>query len=67
MIVAARSTIRPVSNLWRWTVGSSAPVQLTNFPSGVLSEMSPSQNGKMVYFVEKSLNRDIIKITGLVK
>jgi serine/threonine protein kinase/Tol biopolymer transport system component len=65
LVVAARSTTRPASNLWRWSVGSPKATPITNFPSGVLSEVSPSQDGRMIYFTAGSLNRDIIKITGL--
>jgi len=65
LILAARSTTRPVNNLWRWTVGSPKPVAITNFPTGVIFEVSPSQDGKVMYFTQGSLNRDIIKITGL--
>jgi eukaryotic-like serine/threonine-protein kinase len=65
LIVAARSTTRPVNNLWRWTVGSPKPIAITNFPTGVIYEVSPSQDGRIMYFTQGSLNRDIIKITGL--
>jgi serine/threonine protein kinase/Tol biopolymer transport system component len=65
VIVAARSTTIPVSNLWRWSVGSPKAVPITDFPNGVLFELSPSQDGKTIYFTQGALNRDIIKITGL--
>ena len=65
LIVAARSTVRPANNLWRWTVGDTKPVSITNFPTGVIYEVSPSPDGKTMYFTQGSLNRDIIKITGL--
>jgi serine/threonine protein kinase len=65
-IVAAFSLKSPVSNLWRWTVGSPKPVPLTDFRSGLLFEFTASQDGKMIYFTQGSNNRDIIKITGLI-
>jgi serine/threonine protein kinase/Tol biopolymer transport system component len=66
-IVAAFSTKTSTSNLWRWTVGSTKPVPLTAFPSGLIFEFAISPDGKMIYFTQGSNNRDIIKITGLVK
>jgi serine/threonine protein kinase/Tol biopolymer transport system component len=65
LVLGVRSTTKPVSNLWRWTVGSAKPLQLTNFPTGALFELAPSQDGKLIYFTQGSNNRDIIKITGL--
>ena len=65
-IVAAFSTKTSVSNLWRWTGGNQlAP--LTDFRSGFIFEFAPSPDAKMIYFTQGSNNRDIIKITGLVK
>ena len=66
-VVAAFSLRSPVSNLWRWTVGAAKPVPLTDFRSGLLFEVAPSPDGKTIYFTQGSNNRDIIKITGLVK
>jgi eukaryotic-like serine/threonine-protein kinase len=66
-IIAAFSLKNPVSNLWRWTAGSPKPVPLTDFRSGLLFEFAASQDGKMIYFTQGSNNRDIIKITGLIK
>ncbi len=66
-VVAAFSLKNPVSNLWRWTVGSPKPVPLTDFRAGLIFEFAASQDGKMIYFTQGSNNRDIIKITGLIK
>lgn len=66
-VISAFSLKSPVHNLWRWTVGSAKPVPLTSFPSGLIFEFAISHDGKMIYFTQGANNRDIIKITGLVK
>ena len=65
-IVAAFSTKTNASNLWRWAGGTQlAP--LTDFRTGLIFEFAASQDAKKIYFTQGSNNRDIIKITGLVK
>jgi hypothetical protein len=66
-VMSAFSLETQVHNLWRWTAGSPKPVQLTTFPSGFIFEFVTSADGKTVYFTQGSNNRDIIKITGLIK
>ena len=68
VVLAARSIAadKPATtNLWRWTVGTPAPVQLTNFPTGIIFELSLSVDGKTLYFIQGALNRDIVLIRGL--
>lgn len=66
-IVAAFSTKTNASNLWRWTAGSTQLSPLTDFRTGFIFEFAASQDGTTIYFIQGSNNRDIIKITGLVK
>jgi serine/threonine protein kinase/Tol biopolymer transport system component len=66
-IVAALSTKTNASNLWRWTAGSTQLAPLTDFRTGFIFEFAGSQDAKKIYFTQGSNNRDIIKITGLVK
>lgn len=66
-IVAAFSTRTSVSNLWRWTAGGPPLAPLTDFRSGFIFEFAASHDAKTIYFTQGSNNRDIIKITGLVK
>jgi eukaryotic-like serine/threonine-protein kinase len=66
-VVAAFSLKSQVSNLWRWTAGSPKLAPLTDFRAGFVFEFAASQDSKMIYFTQGSNNRDIIKITGLVK
>ena len=64
LIIGAFAT-SSVSNLWRWTDGAPRAVPLTDFRAGLLFEFAASQDGKTIFFTQGSLNRDIIKITGL--
>jgi serine/threonine protein kinase/Tol biopolymer transport system component len=66
-IVAAFSSKTNSSILSRWTAGAPGLVPLTDFKTGLIFEFAASQDGKMIYFTQGSNNRDIIKITGLVK
>lgn len=66
-IVAASSTKSNASNLWRWTAGGTQLSPLTDFRTGLIFEFAASQDAKKVYFIQGFNNRDIIKITGLVK
>ena len=66
-VVSAFSFKSVVHNLWRWSVGSAKPVPLTDFRSGLIFEAAASEDLKTMYFLQGSNNRDIIKITGLVK
>jgi hypothetical protein len=67
VVIAAFSLKNPVTNLWRGIVGTIKPVPLTDFRAGLIFEMASSEDGKTIYFTQGSNNRDIIKITGLVK
>jgi hypothetical protein len=66
-VVAAFSTKNSVTVLYRWSAGAAALAPLTDFRSGLIFEFAASADARTIYFTQGSNNRDIIKITGLVK